>query len=393
MSAIRMFRQPDRNSQLPFMKIAFFIPHFTEGGLERSTLRLAEEIVNCGGEALLITLNATGKMVKMWPDADGLRVLNRRSTFTSIPALSRVIRLEKIDALISAQDHANIAAVLSRTLSGRKIPLILTERSFLHGSRKTRGLFRHIVLSRLMLCAYPKADAIVANSKDGARVVESYMGWSERRVKTIYNPTINHSIEKLQAEETDDPWFESNEVPVIMGMGRLDENKDFATLIRAFTRVRVVTECRLVIFGDGPLRGALAGLAVELGVAKHVRLEPFVENPFQFLSRSELFVLSSQTEGLPNALIEAQACGVPTVSTDCPTGPREILEDGESGALVPVGDHEAMAEQIVAILSDDNLARRYVDSANSGLDRFSPSECYSQYAALIAQIRAGEYRI
>ena len=108
---------------------------------------------------------------------------------------------------------------------------------------------------------------------------------------------------------------------------------------------------------------------------------------------SALFVLSSRTEGLPNSLIEAQACGVPTVSTDCPTGPREILEDGESGALVPVGDHEAMAGGIVAILSDDNLAKRYVDLANSGLDRFSPTECYSRYAALIEQIRDDEYRI
>lgn len=384
-----MFRNPDQDYRSLFMKIGFFVPHFAEGGLERSTLGLAEEIVRRGDEALLITLNATGKMIKMWPCEDGLRVLHSTRTVTSIPALSRVIRQEKIDALISAQDHANITAVLARTLSRSKVPLILTERSFIHGSMKTRGWFRRMVLSRLMSCTYPRADVVVANSRAGARIVESYLGWTEGRVKTVYNPTINDTIEKLQISETADPWFDSDEMPVVMGMGRLDENKDFATLIRAIAQVRSVIKCRLVIFGNGPLRGTLTELAAELGIAGHVRLAPFVENPFQYLYRSAVFVLSSKSEGLPNALIEAQACGVPTVSTDCPTGPREILEDGDHGILVPVGDHKAMAEGITAILSDNNLAKRYVDSSNSNLDRFRPAECYSQYMALVREIRCG----
>jgi len=371
------------------MNFVFYVPHFKEGGLERSTTRLAEEVVRRGGRALLVTLRGDGKMLPEWPDAECVRVLGSRSAFTSIPALSRLLRRENIDVLVSAQDHANVSAVIARMLSRRTIPLILTERVSLTGSMKARGLFRRTVLARMVKWAYPKADVVVANSQDGAREVEEYMGWTRGRVETIYNPTVGSTIAGMAAEEVSDPWFAADEVPVVMGLGRLDEQKDFATLVRAVAVVRMTQECRLVIFGDGSLRDGIAGLATELEVAQHVRLEGFVENPYKYLSRSQAFVLSSRYEGLPNALIEAQACGVPAISTDCPTGPREILEDGKSGALVPVGDHVAMAEAIIRVLSDKELGESYVSSANAALDRFTPKSSYLQYEALVEAVHNG----
>lgn len=368
------------------MKLAFFVPHFDDGGVERSTIRLAEEVVRRGGEAVLIALHDTGKMLPLWPDAENIRILHRRSTFVAIPRITRLLRREKFDAVISAQDHANVAAVLARKLSRRDVPLILTERLSLRAAMDARGWFRRNVLRSLVAWLYPRADAVVANSQDGAREVESVLGWSTGRVNAIYNPTVNDSIEEFAKEETDDPWFEPASAPVIMGLGRLVEQKDFTTLIRAFAEVHKSVDSRLVIFGDGALRDPLKQLASELGINEHVRIEPFVGNPYKYLSRAAVFVLSSLYEGLPNALIEAQACGVPTVSTDCPTGPREILENGRLGMLVPMGDSELMTEAIIEIMSNRVLAKEYVELANKRLDRFTPAQSYSKYTSLIESI-------
>jgi glycosyltransferase involved in cell wall biosynthesis len=370
------------------MKFGFFVPHFSEGGLERSTLRLADEVVRQGGEALLITLRDNGRMLSMWPGSDSVRALGRRSAFMSIPSLARLLRKEDLDVLISAQDHANVAAVLARKLSRKETPLILTERVSMRAAMGARGWFRRKTLGRLIAYAYPRADVVLANSEAGAREIESVLNWPTGGAVTIYNPTADESISELAKEAVDNPWFVGGEIPVIVGMGRLVEQKDFATLIRAFSVVRNIQECRLVIFGDGPLRGDLERQTVELGISNDVLFESFVENPFKYLSRSATFVVSSKFEGLPNALIEAQVCGVPTVSTDCPTGPLEILQEGRAGALVPVGDYQAMASAIEGIIADPALAEKYVRAATVGLDRFRPTRCYSQYVELIEQVRS-----
>jgi glycosyltransferase involved in cell wall biosynthesis len=368
------------------MKVVFFISFFEIGGLERSTIRLAEEVVRRGGEAVLVTLHGNGEMLPQWPDSASVRVLDRAHAFMAIPALAKVMRNEEMDAFISATDHANIVAVLARMLSRKKFPLILTERLSLREVMKSRGWFRRVVLSRLRSWAYPRAEAIVANSQDGAREVESLLGWSSGQVHSIYNPTVSDSISELAEEEVDDPWFKHGAVPVVLGLGRLEERKDFATLVRAVAIARASVECRLVIFGGGELQDSLTQLSVELGVGEHVRFEPFEHNPYKYLSRASLYVHSSRSEGLPNALIEAQACGIPTISTDCPTGPREILEDGKSGVLVPVGDHVEMARAISEVLLDKDLAKKYVASSNEGLLRFKPVNAYAQYKKLIDQV-------
>jgi len=146
------------------------------------------------------------------------------------------------------------------------------------------------------------------------------------------------------------PWFQPNQPPVILGVGRHHFQKGFDTLLRAFARVRQQMPARLVILGEGPERPNLERLAAELGVAADVDLPGFDPNPFRYMRWAGVFVLSSRYEGLPNVLIQALACGCPVVSTDCPSGPSEILDGGRYGALVPVDDVEAMAQAIVRAL-------------------------------------------
>jgi len=162
---------------------------------------------------------------------------------------------------------------------------------------------------------------------------------------------------------------------VILGAGRLTPQKDFVTLIRAFARVRAQHPARLVILGDGKQRGEILGLAHRLGIAADLDLPGFVDNPFAWMSRSAVFVLSSVWEGFPGVLIEAMTCGCPVVSTDCPSGPVEIVDGGRYGRLVPVGDDEAMAAAILASLRDPGSpemlrARAAEFSVDQAIDRY-----------------------
>jgi len=203
----------------------------------------------------------------------------------------------------------------------------------------------------LMRLFYPWADKVVAVSKGVADDLVRITRLPKDKIQVIYNPVVTSEFFIKAEEPLDHPWFKPGEPPVILGVGRLTEAKDFPTLIRAFTLVRKERPARLMILGEGEDRPKLDALVKELGLEKDVALPGFVENPYKYMKRAAVFVLSSKWEGLPTVLIEAMALGTPVVSTACPSGPSEILEGGKWGRLVPVGDVEALAKAIVEALS------------------------------------------
>jgi glycosyltransferase involved in cell wall biosynthesis len=217
--------------------------------------------------------------------------------------------------------------------------------------------WRHRYLPPLMRRCYPMADVVVAVSNMLADDLCRVTGLQRSLVTTIYNPVVGKElVEKVRAP-VEHPWFQPGQPPVLLGCGRLTDQKDFPTLIRAFARVRALRPVRLVILGGAKdedkcaeRRAQLMAVAEALGVAADVELPGYVKNPYPFMARAGVFVLSSRFEGLPGALIQALACGCPVVSTDCPTGPHEILEGGRYGPLVPMGDDFRMADAIRAIL-------------------------------------------
>ena len=172
------------------------------------------------------------------------------------------------------------------------------------------------------------------------------------RIHTIHNPVVSTDLDCKARESPKHPWFDDRPCPVILAIGRMKKVKDFSTLLRAFARLLDRRPARLIVLGEGRLRPSLLSLARELGIAEQVDFPGFQENPYAFLAKADLFVLSSRHEALPTVLIEAMACGCPVVSTDCPYGPREILEDGRLGPLVPVGDPEALAEAMARVLDE-----------------------------------------
>lgn len=296
----------------------------------------------------VVLASATGPFVGALPETVNVINLKSKSVLRSLPALVRYLRLEEPDVLLSTLHYANLVALTARRLAGGKTRVFLREANMLSVGN-TDGFKMRTILA-LVKRLYPWADAVIGVSQGVSNDVRSFVPMPEQKVYTVYNPVVTNELYRQREEAVDHPWFESSG-EVILGVGRLTEQKDFSTLIRAFAKLRLEREAKLIILGEGEQRDALQALVAELDLSKHVDMPGFVNNPFAFMRHASVFVLSSAWEGLPGVLIQALACGCPVVSTDCPSGPREVLEQGRYGELVPVGDAVAMAQAIVNTLN------------------------------------------
>jgi glycosyltransferase involved in cell wall biosynthesis len=344
-------------------RIGVFVSFSGTGGVERMVLNLCEGLAALGCRVDLLLVKARSKHLEQLPALVHIRKLKAEHTLTSLPALVRYLKTERPDALLAAKDRANQIAVLAKKTAGVPTRVVVrmgtTVSAALAGKNRWRKLFWYLPI-RLI---YRSADAVVAVSQGVARDMVRITGRPASDIRIIRNPVITPRIFRLAREPAPHPWLVKGGEPVIVGIGRLTRQKDFPTLIRAFAAVRKKLPCRLIILGEGKDRDDLEHLAKRLSQSEQIAMPGFVENPYAYLKRAAMFVLSSAWEGSPNALTEALALGVPVVATNCPSGPREILKDGTIGRLVPVGDPDALAEAILATLSsppDETLLKSAV---------------------------------
>lgn len=290
--------------------------------------------------------------------------LGKRRVRSSLFDLIRYLRKERPDVVLSAMDHANMMAIWAKYLSGAKTRIVVSIHNnmsrVVENTRNRRDKLRPF-LSRYF---YPKVDAVIAVSNGVANDIVKLTGLSWDSINVIYNPVVTPELFEMAREPVNYPWFKSGKPPVILGVGRLTMQKDFSILIRAFALVRKKMPARLMILGEGEERPKLEAVVRELNLGNDVALPGFVENPYKYIKRAAVFVLSSRWEGFGNVLVEALALGTPVVSTDCPSGPREILEGGKWGCLVPVGNVEAMAQSIQAALEEGVPIEVPLDSYN-----------------------------
>ena len=331
--------------------IAFFLPSLVGGGAERVIVNLAQGITERGIQVDLVLAAAEGALLDQLPPAVRLVDLRAPRVLRSLVPLARYLRRERPRVLVSSMGHANLVALWAAKLAGGSTPVVVTEHNTLsqetrHERRLSGRLWPH-----LLRTFYPWATTVVAVSRGAADDLARTSGLPRDRVEVVYNPVITPTMLALARQAPDHPWFAPGQPPVILGAGRLTRQKDFFTLLRAFAEVRRQRSVRLVILGEGEDRPALEALTRELGLADAVALPGFQENALALMAGSEVFVLSSAWEGLPTVLIEALAAGARVVSTDCPSGPREILQGGRLGALVPVGDPSALAAAILEALA------------------------------------------
>lgn len=285
--------------------------------------------------------------------ATNVRVVDLRAgrVIKALLPLAWYLRRERPVAMLSAMGHANVVAIIAKLLFFKPVFCAVSERSTISSEYKRNSKLLGKFVYFLIPWLYPRADAICTVSKMSSIDLANFTGLPINRIATIYNPFDLINIETDSLGEINHPWLQDSKIPVILAAGRLTEQKDFKTLIRAFSKLSKIRRVRLFILGEGELRSTLETLSTKIGLtADDIQMPGFIENPFPYMARCSLFVLSSRWEGLPGVLIQALACGAPVVSTDCPSGPNEILEDGRWGRLVPVGDVDALAEAMTEVL-------------------------------------------
>ncbi len=348
----------------PNLRITFFAHDLRAGGAERSIIRLANAMVRRNIAVEFVLVNRTGAFLPELDPRISIVELPGNRTVSSIFGLYRYIKSTRPPVIISSMTHINAAAIMaSFPLREKPFLLVVEHNQYDRNLALKKGLVR--LAYKLAPILYRAAD-VVAGVSEGVRTsVAQAMGVSRDRVRVLYNPVVTPELPSRAAETADHEWLTNHEVPVILAVGRLMPAKNFPLLLEAFSKLRETRPARLIVLGEGKLRPDLEALAKLRGISSDVDFAGFRDNPLAFMRACDVFVMSSDWEGHPTVLIEAMACGAPIVSTDCRSGPAEILCDGQFGRLVPVGDAEALSAAISDAFDDPGDATPRITHANT----------------------------
>lgn len=331
-------------------RLAIVLADLARGGIGKMRVRLANALADSGVAVDLLLARTESPYLTHLADAVRLVPFGTSHSLFSLPRLAYYLSKERPDVVLTQRIRVNVAVLRARRLMGLEMPVwttLNTNQSAQLASLRPAKARTHLSLLKRW---YPRNDGLIAVSDGVADDAARLIGVPRGRILTVYNPVVTPELEGLANAPLTHPWLVPGGAPVILGVGRLDPQKDFTNLIDAFAAVRAERDCRLVLLGEGRLRAQLMEQAQRLGVGRDVELPGFVDNPYAWMRRASLFVLSSRWEGIANALTEALACGTPVVATDCPDGPREILDNGRYGPLVPVGDPMALATAMRVVL-------------------------------------------
>ncbi len=373
-------------------RIAFAIPHLGGGGAERSVLRLARGLIERGYHVDILVFKKIDTLVdevppkarifalKPEPIHDfrdrillarrfGFRILRflRKSLLQDARSIATYIDEEQPDYIIPSLPSPKVTTLMALSFTKLKpVTIPIVNNVLMNRKRRFRKLYTILL---------PIADRVITVSDGVADNLALTLELPRERISRIYNPVVSIDIAELARAAPEHPWMSDDGPPVLLAAGRLACVKDFPTLLEAFRKVSRNRNVRLVILGEGSWRRRLEKMIRKLGLQEKVSLPGWTSNPYAFMSRASVFVLSSRYEGLGNVLIEAMACGCPCVSTNCPSGPAEILDDGRFGPLVPVGDDSAPAAAMERVLDsppDRNtlLARAQEFSLDASINQY-----------------------
>jgi glycosyltransferase involved in cell wall biosynthesis len=366
-------------------KIAVFLATSGHSGVDRIMKNLIRETTSRGISVDLLHVRGHGPYFK--EPVEGLKIvdLGVSHVTASLPPLIRYLRRERPVGLLSDKDRVNRVALLARRMAGVPVRSVVRIGTTVSVNLSQRDWVQRRIQSFSIGHLYRWADRVVVPSRGAAADLVHALNLPDHRICVLPSPIVDQKTFSLASEPLDHAWFKETTVPVVLGVGELCARKDFSTLIKAFRRVRAFRPCRLLILGEGRQRPYLEGLVHHLNLENSVSLPGFLKNPFPYMRRASLLVLSSICEGLPVALVEALALGTPVASTDCPSGPREILADGRFGPLSRVGDEAGLAEAILQMLDSPpppNVLR-------SAATPFSVAQATSRYLEIVG-VKADE---
>ncbi len=350
-------------------RVAIMLYRLKFGGAERVMLTLAEAFIKRGliVDLVLLFYDAKGEFLASTPDGINIINLDAPGMLKAAKQLSHYIDRHKPDSIIANGDRCTMAAYLARKRTSIQPRILTVVHNDLIGPLSLVSP-KHRFLAKIkkipMSYIYPKLDKVVAVSNGVADSIAKFLNYPRKAIEVIYNPIDIEGIREKAKEPTNHPWFDKKDRPIIISVGRLSPEKDFPTLIKAFALLSEKTPARLVIIGEGLERPYLERLIEELGIGDSVALLGFQDNPYKFVKRADLFVMSSIFEGLPTVLLEAMAIGTPIVSTDCPSGPAELLAQHPE-RIVPMRNPNKLA---AAILSNMNNGEEENDMSGFNMD-------------------------
>ncbi|MCB9610258.1 MAG: glycosyltransferase [Polyangiaceae bacterium] len=329
-------------------KIAIVLPDLRGGGAERLHINLASAWLHAGFDVDFVLLRAHGELMHLLPEGASVRELGVARMRSAVPALRRYLRAARPDVTLVAMWPLTCIGVVAWLASACRGRLFLSDHTQLSVACLEETSTNLATLGLSIRLTYPLASGVVAVSKGVRDDLCQLGGLSTAHVEVVYNPAAIDPGEAPQTTaEADALWGRSGGFRILT-VGTLKPQKDHATLLHAMAQLPETVDAMLVVLGDGPLRAQLTDLANELGVSHRVMFRGFVDDPTPWLRTADLFVLSSRWEGFANVVVEALSFGVPVVSTNCPSGPSEILEDGRFGDLIPVADPASLSRAILA---------------------------------------------
>lgn len=331
------------------LAVTIYLPSLGAGGAERLHINLAPALMARGFTVTFLVHRIRGSLVDEVPTGVRLVSLECDRALGALRPLVGFLRKERPDILLSNLGHNNVIAIWGAALARVRTRVIVTHHSSLSAeSRRRSWKFRVLPLMCRWFLGW--SHGIVAVSNGVGDDLSKMTGIGRDRITTIYNPVVADDIDAKMDEPSGDPWLVDDGPPIILAAGRLVAQKELNVLMSAFSMVAKQRDARLILLGEGPLGARLSAQARELGIEDRVRMAGFQNNPYPFMRKAAVLAVSSRYEGFGNVLVEALACGTPVVSTDCPYGPSEILDNGRFGSLVPVGDEAAMARAILDAL-------------------------------------------
>ncbi|MEZ4363755.1 MAG: glycosyltransferase [Kofleriaceae bacterium] len=389
-------------------RVLLFRPSMADGGADRVTLTVLRRLDRARFAPSLALMRLEGPLLGELPTDVEVHQVRAPRLALAAPSLALLLRELAPDVLFSTSSTGNIVSSVAHLAARSRARLVLSERTplFRAGARDAR----HRAFAWAKQATYRRADLVTAVA-EGVAAQLCELGLPAAKVRVLDNPMIDDALHAQAAEPVEHPFFAASaasaravepsapspsshvgageppahglEVPVIVACGRMVPLKDYPTLVRAFAEVRRACPARLVILGDGPERAAIEAQVRAAGLERDVSLVGFDKNPFRYFSRAAVFLHASRAEGMPGAQIQAMACGLPVVATDCEFGTREVVRDGKNGFLAPVGDASALASRVTQLLRDEPLRLRLSSFARRSVERFEVSRAMRGYEAAL----------
>jgi glycosyltransferase involved in cell wall biosynthesis len=362
-------------------RVCLVIPSFRGGGAERATVSLANGLALAGLCVDLVVVSAEGPYRAEVDIRVNLIDLDARRLIAGVPRLVKYLRQYHPGTVCAVMTQVGVVVYIAIKLSRHKARFFISERNYPISALKKRNLVRELVVNWMARAAYAEAERVIAVSDDLADVLAAKLRLKSDKLCVIKNGVDLSKIDALSSDQAPQAITEFiRDRKMVLAVGRLVDQKDYSTLLKAFSKVSQVVSSVLIVLGEGPLRQRLESEAVGLGISDLVIFPGFLPNPFPVMMRADTFVLSSRWEGFPNVIIQAMACDIPVVATDCPTGPSEILDGGRYGRLVAVGDVSALAQEVIASLTAPKLRISRQRAAE-----FSMDDVINQYQSLFSR--------